>query len=1151
MKFKTILFSIGLILVSVIVINFAVSDDSEPISDIYKKADTRIDNNGYWIKMAEKGLATLNPVVKDVPKAIYTGSQLKGSRLILTEDSPDVPVTEENSTQSENSIFVNPNDNNNLLNSNNSTTNPVGTLYGANDLFSFDGGETWDGEIAGAGGSNSGDPATAISNSGRWFVGYIGGGGQGVSYSDNEGATWTKVTVATGSGLLDKNHMWIDNSTSSPYEGNLYDAWTPFGGSNVNQIELCYSDSDGESWSSPVSISNAVNAGSHNQGVNLSTGPNGEAYAVWAIYDSWPSDETALGFAKSLDGGESWEPAVRIISDIRGIRTSETSKNMRVNSFPSMDVDISSGSRKGNIYVVWANIGEPGVNSGSDIDVYMIKSTDEGDSWSDPIRVNQDPTGTGAEHYFPWIACDAETGALSIVYYDDRNVGGSQCETYVSNSMDGGETWEDMKVSDVAFTPSPIPGLAGGYFGDYLGITARGGMVYPCWTDNRSGHAMTYVSPFQLLVVHTPYNLKAVIDQDSGVVDLSWSFSFNAGFEYFKIKRNGFNIANTNNLTFSDHLDDYGYYTYEVSAVYAGNLESDPVSIDVQWGSAHIATNTDVIYDTVLIGETSTKTFLMKSTGELPLIYQIDLNNPGDRDDTLEYCDASGGCGPYIQQVEVGDILNTTECTNYGDYTDISTDMKVGKEYPITITNGAGDIWNACKIWIDWNKNEDFTDDYPVVMSGTPGPGPYTATIKPPPYAVGGETRMRIRLIEMGHLNPCGYRPTGEVEDYTINVINWLTISPSFGELPAGDSTDVSITADGNLADLGQHQYEIMVASNDPDHPEYPILYNLSVLAMMAEASSAPAEICEGESAQVSVEVYGGSGEYSYSWTSNPEGYTSNEQNPVFYDITENTTFTVEVDDGTNQVYANTTVTVHPLPDINLGGTIHICEGESHTFDAGAGYESYLWSNGSTGQSITVDQAGNYWVEVTSEFGCTNTDEAELIVNANPTVSLGPDTAFCKDQNITLDAGNAGATYLWSNGETTQTIMVDTNTFDVGVHNIWVEVTNESSCSSYDTVEVEIKNCYFGIDEVFAYTQIEIYPNPNHGEFTVSIRSGATQNLNLRLLNSSGDEIFSTQEIDTSKEYIKQFNLKQLSSGIYMLVIEKDGFFKMKKIIIH
>ncbi len=71
-----------------------------------------------------------------------------------------------------------------------------------------------------------------------------------------------------------------------------------------------------------------MNAGSHNQGVNIQTGPNGEVYAIWSIYDSWPSDEKAIGFAKSMDGGVTFSTATRIINNIKGIRTTEVGKKI-------------------------------------------------------------------------------------------------------------------------------------------------------------------------------------------------------------------------------------------------------------------------------------------------------------------------------------------------------------------------------------------------------------------------------------------------------------------------------------------------------------------------------------------------------------------------------------------------------------------------------------------------------------------------------------------------------------------------------------------------------------------------------------------------------------------------------------------------------
>jgi hypothetical protein len=467
--------------------------------------DPRIWSQSYWQKLAERGLvevakpAAFIPPAPSAPIAAMPGAPV---------DSRDVPVTPlTNVTQSENSVFVHPNDLNTILNSNNSTSWPVTNLFGASGFVSEDGGATWRGQVNGTGGDNNGDPTTAIDRTGRFFVGYIAAnGGQGVARSLNRGQTWTHVQAAAtrGASLLDKNHLWVDNSPTSPFQGNLYSAWTMFGGPNDAQIEIARSTDGGLSWSNPITISRNVNAGSHNQGVNIQTGPNGEVYVMWAIYDFFPADETALGFALSRDGGATYEPSRRIITNIRGIRSSATSKNMRVVAFPVMAADISNTSRRGTLYAVWTNRGAPGVNTGNDIDGYLIKSTDHGATWSSPVRINQDAPNLGKQHFFQWITCDPANGNLSVIYYDDRNVPATDCETFVSNSQDGGVTWTDFRVSDVSFRPTPIPGLASGYFGDYLGITALGGKVYPCWTDNRDGRAMTYVSPFVLEIDSIP-----------------------------------------------------------------------------------------------------------------------------------------------------------------------------------------------------------------------------------------------------------------------------------------------------------------------------------------------------------------------------------------------------------------------------------------------------------------------------------------------------------------------------------------------------------------------------------------------------------------------------------------------------------------------
>lgn len=417
------------------------------------------------------------------------------------------PNPQSGTTQSEVSVDVNPLDERHVFVSPNTTNWPVTTLYGTGGYLTTNAGTSWTGFDNPPYGATSGDPAVSFGTTGQIYTGYIDAGandgGQGVAVTTNNGTNWSRYVVAPAppgaSDLLDKNHLVADKKVGSPFENRVYAAWTAFVSSsgNNNDIEFRYSTNNGQSWSTSTNISQATNAGSHDQGIHLSTGPNGEVYALWAVYDNWGAGvygEDAIGFNKSTDGGATWPAARKIYTGTNfGIRGNLANKgNIRVSSFPVMAVDRTAGANSGNLYAVWPQ--KSVAPAGSDPDIVLTRSTDGGTTWTPPIRVNDDPINNGKDQYYPWITVDQATGAVYVIFYDSRDVPNDSANVYIARSTDGGLTFANMKVTDRAFKPKTISGLASGYQGDYIGIAAHKNTVYPTWADDRTGNYQIWMS---------------------------------------------------------------------------------------------------------------------------------------------------------------------------------------------------------------------------------------------------------------------------------------------------------------------------------------------------------------------------------------------------------------------------------------------------------------------------------------------------------------------------------------------------------------------------------------------------------------------------------------------------------------------------------
>src|SRR5205807_2663037 len=97
---------------------------------------------------------------------------------------------------------------------------------------------------------------------------------------------------------------------------------------------------------------------------------------------------------------------------------------------------------------------------------------DQGDTWTKPLRVNDDARGNGKEQFFASLAVDPADGSVNLAFFDRRDLPDSRTGVTLARSTDGGRTFVNHKIDQEPFVCSP-----GAFFGDYLGIDAHSGRV--------------------------------------------------------------------------------------------------------------------------------------------------------------------------------------------------------------------------------------------------------------------------------------------------------------------------------------------------------------------------------------------------------------------------------------------------------------------------------------------------------------------------------------------------------------------------------------------------------------------------------------------------------------------------------------------------
>ncbi len=304
-------------------------------------------------------------------------------------------------------------------------------------------------------------------------------------------------------------------------------------------------------------------------------------------------------------------------------------------------------------------------------------------------------------------------------------------------------------------------------------------------------------------------------------IDLNWTASTdNVGVTGYDVYRNGSLIGNSTNTSYQatglTANTSYSFYVIAKDAAGNSSAQSNTVnattaapdttapsaptglassnvtdsSVDLNWnastdnvavtgydvyqGGSNIASVTGTSYQATGLSANTAYTFTVRAKDAAGNV-SGDSNTVNVTTDStpVTYCSSqsTNTNDEYISRVQLNTIDNTSGAQFYSDFTGISTSLTKGNQYTITITpTWTGQVYSeGYSVWIDYNKNGDFTDAGEQVFTQsatqtTPVSGSFTI----PAGATETTTRMRVSMSYNAIPSSCGNFTYGEVEDYTV-----------------------------------------------------------------------------------------------------------------------------------------------------------------------------------------------------------------------------------------------------------------------------------------------------------------------------------------------------------------------------------------------
>ncbi|PKR81964.1 hypothetical protein CW751_01095 [Brumimicrobium salinarum] len=272
------------------------------------------------------------------------------------------------------------------------------------------------------------------------------------------------------------------------------------------------------------------------------------------------------------------------------------------------------------------------------------------------------------------------------------------------------------------------------------------------------------------------------------------------------------------------------------------------------------------------------------------------------------------------------------------------------------------------------------------------------------------------------------------IRENGIHKDNGATGTGSFNGIRVGGRFDLNYFFEGNLAEMVAYNRNLGLSE----------LTQVESYLMNKYAPPVNVGIDSSHYSFCNLIIKAGKHFTSYLWS---DGSTADSLIP-----SQSGTYWVEVEDIFGNISSDT-IDVQ-LPEFQHPTTQLYCPNDSIIWDTGLGqHYTYLWSDGSTGDTLNIASPGAVHVVVTDTNGCVFKSDT-LTFSEDPfssTATLGPDKDLCSGNNLGLTAGaNEATNYVWNTSETTSEIEITTT----GTYSVIAE--NANGCNVKDTIAITI-----------------------------------------------------------------------------------------------